>query len=71
MSAKPSPGCRDPGAYWDVGGHPSHVPGSITPLGPDAHHALWFSSSVKEKKSCTEPYQSLQTALSLAATLGC
>lgn len=55
MCAEPSPGCRDPGDYWDVGGHPLHVPGSTT--SPDAHHASWFSSSVKEK-SCTEPDQS-------------
>lgn len=55
MCVEPSPGCRDPGAYWDAGGHLSHVPGSTTP--PDAHHVSWFSSSVKEEKSCTEPDQ--------------
>lgn len=57
MCAEPSPGCRDPGAYWGVGGHPSHVSSSTIPLGPNIHHASWFSSSVKEK-SCTESDQS-------------
>lgn len=58
MCAEPSPGCRDPGDYWDVGGHPSHVPGSTT--SPDAHHASWFSSSVKEELHRAWP--ELQTA---------
>lgn len=50
MCSEPSPGCRDPGACWDVGGHPSHVPGSTTPLGPDAHRARGFPT-VSERRA--------------------